>query len=490
MAVEKIFVDNKEFVPIKKGVVSMYHCGPTVYNRAHIGNLRAYIFADIIKRTFKHCGYKVNQVINITDVGHLVSDADDGEDKIEKEARKTGEQASDISKKFTDLFIKDLRLLHTDISDTIFPKATEHIAEQIELIKTLEEKGYTYTISDGLYFDTRKYSEYGALGGIAKIIADGETTNESRIGENSEKRNPQDFALWKFSEKYSSSLLDNGDIQKNSQKDGPKRQQEWPSPWGIGFPGWHIECSAMSMKYLGEVFDIHTGGIDHIPVHHNNEIAQSVCATEKEFVHYWMHVNFVMIEGQKMSKSLQNDYSLDDLLNKFNITPLAYKYLVLNAHYSSLINITKESLEGASIALEKLHNIYKERKLGFFNFFKPDINPFIESFRKIVANDFDTPKAIAHLWTYLKEENDYEKKVSAIKYFDDFFALGITSNIKSSAQPIPTNITELAKERELARKDKNWQKADEIRVEIEKAGYAIKDTDSSPTGFEIKRTGV
>ncbi len=319
------------FEPIKTGEVSMYHCGPTVYSKAHIGNMRAYIFADILKRFFLYQGYKVNQVINITDVGHLTDDGDGGDDKVEKKAREAKLRAQDIINEVTKYFFDDLKLLNINTENTLFPKATDHIKEQIEMIQILEKKGHTYQTSDGIYFDTSTYPPYGKLGNInLENLKEG-----ARVEINEEKKNPTDFALWKFSK-----LED-------------KRQQEWESPWGIGFPGWHIECSAMSKKYLGETFDIHTGGIDHIPVHHNNEIAQSESANGKEQANFWLHFKHILINNEKISKSLGNDIYIDDLLKK-NISPLAYRYWLLTADYKTQINFTWEALIASKTAYEKL----------------------------------------------------------------------------------------------------------------------------------------
>lgn len=274
---------KEKFVPLKDKLVTMYNCGPTVYERPHIGNLRAYIFADTLRRVLEFNGYKVKQIINITDVGHLTSDADTGEDKIEKSAQEKQKSAFEIARFYEDLFKQDLNKLNIK-KPFKFPRATEHIKEMINLVQILEKKGYTYKTSDGIYFDTSKFKNYGKLAGLdKKNLKPG-----ARVEVNPEKKNPYDFALWKFSPK---------DV---------KRQMEWKSPWGIGFPGWHIECSAMAMKYLGTTLDIHTGGIDHIDIHHTNEIAQSESATGKKFVRYWLHCNFLMVEGQKMSKSLGN----------------------------------------------------------------------------------------------------------------------------------------------------------------------------------------
>ena len=329
--------ENFASINPKPGPVGVYTCGPTVYLYPHIGNLRAYVFADILHRVFLFNGWEIKHVLNITDVGHLTSDADEGEDKVEKEAQVEGKTAKAISDFYTEAFFADLKKLNVDTSDYIIARATEHIAEQIELIKKLEEKGYTYQTSDGVYYDTSKFPTYGDL---AKLNLAG-LKEGARIEANKEKKNPTDFALWKFS------------------KPEEQRQQEWASPWGTGFPGWHLECSAMSLKYLGNHFDIHTGGVDHIAVHHTNEIAQSEAATGEKFVNYWLHAEHILIDNQKMSKSLGNIYRLDDLITK-GFDPLAYRYFLLQASYRQKINFTWTALEAARKGYDNLKNKIKK----------------------------------------------------------------------------------------------------------------------------------
>ncbi len=453
---------KEEFVPIQNGKVGMYNCGPTVYNYAHIGNLRAYVFADVLRRTLEYHGLEVTQIINITDVGHLVSDADEGEDKMEKGARAQGKSAQEIAEFYTKAFFEDLEKLNIQKASA-YPKATEHIAEQIALIKSLEEKGFVYKTSDGMYFDTSKFSSYGEL---ANLNIEGQKEG-ARVEANPEKKNPTDFALWKFS------------------KEDENRQQEWESPWGVGFPGWHIECSAMAMKYLGETFDIHTGGIDHIPVHHTNEIAQSECATGKPYVHYWMHSGFVNIEGGKMAKSEGNFIRLETLDEK-GISPLAYRYWLLTAHYGKTINFTWETLEGAQTALLKLHEIFR----SLHGDGVVDMN-YQDKFIEAIDDDIDTPKIIALLWELVKDTdiNDVNKKTTLLE-FDKILKLGFelskekleTLKIRVHenilVQDIPLKIKNLLGERVIARESKNWQKSDELRDEIFGLGYKVTDTDS------------
>ncbi|MBP9763352.1 MAG: cysteine--tRNA ligase [Candidatus Pacebacteria bacterium] len=444
------------FEPIKTGEVSMYHCGPTVYSKAHIGNMRAYIFADILKRFFLYQGYKVNQVINITDVGHLTDDGDGGDDKVEKKAREAKLRAQDIINEVTKYFFDDLKLLNINTENTLFPKATDHIKEQIEMIQILEKKGHTYQTSDGIYFDTSTYPPYGKLGNInLENLKEG-----ARVEINEEKKNPTDFALWKFSK-----LED-------------KRQQEWESPWGIGFPGWHIECSAMSKKYLGETFDIHTGGIDHIPVHHNNEIAQSESANGKEQANFWLHFKHILINNEKISKSLGNDIYIDDLLKK-NISPLAYRYWLLTADYKTQINFTWEALIASKTAYEKLViQISNFEKGGEIN------STYKDKFLKSLNDDLNTPQAIATIWELLKNSSVSEKdKKATILDFDKVLGLNLEaiSNLASKIQiNVPDTVQQLINEREQSRKIGDFIKADALREMIIDEGYDIKDTPEGP----------
>ena len=443
----------------------MYHCGPTVYNYAHIGNLRAYVFADILRRTFEHEGYQVNQVINITDVGHLVSDADEGEDKMERGARREGKTAREIALFYEDAFMHDLELLNIRTNGTLFPRASEHIPEQIALIQKLEEKGVTYRTEDGIYFDTSKISDYGKLDreNIAGL------KEGARIEKNAEKRNITDFALWKFS------------------KPGEKRQQEWDSPWGKGFPGWHLECSAMAMKYLGETFDIHTGGIDHIQIHHTNEIAQSETATGKVFSRYFLHVAFVNVAEGKMSKSEENFLRLETLAEQ-GIHPLYYRYSILTAHYRSQITFSWEALEAARSALDAL-----------FAFFSPRVGKgigsvsgtYMDRFKACLADDLNTPQAIAVLFELIKDEHIPEAtKIATIAQFDHILGLGLTERFSElerellsktiHLEDVPAEIRTLIAKREEAREKKDWQEADLLRDNIEKQGYTIQDGEQGP----------
>ncbi len=439
------------FKPVKKGEIGMYVCGPTVYWYQHIGNLRTYIFSDTLKRALQFEGYKVKHVMNVTDVGHLTSDADEGEDKVETAAKKEGRTAKEIANFYLNVFKEDLKKLNI-LEPSVWCRATEHIKEQIELIKTLEKKGFAYKTSDGIYFDTSKVKDYGKLARLKK-----EGLQAGKRVDLKEKKNITDFALWKFS------------------AEPGKRQQEWPSPWNIaGFPGWHIECSAMSMKYLGKNFDIHTGGIDHIPVHHTNEIAQSEAATGKKFVNYWLHGAFLEYKGEKISKSTGGLFTVSELEEK-GFLPLAYRYLVLTGHYRSPLEFSLESLESAQNSYKRLKNIIAELKNdGKIN------NGYLKKFKAAIENDLDMPNALAALWGLLRDEKA-EGKICTIKEMDKIFGLDL---LKKETVSVPAEVQKLVEEREKARTEKNWKLADEIRKKIIEKGYSIDD---SAQGAKIKK---
>ena len=438
---------KEPFSPLEDGRVSLYSCGPTVYRPAHIGNLRPYVFADTLRKTLEANGFSVRQVINITDVGHLTSDADEGEDKLEKGAKREGKTAQEIAEHYTRMFFEDLRRLNIDTEEIAFPRATDYIADQIALIRTLEKKGYAYTTSDGVYFDTSKSKNYGYL---ARLDAKG-LREAARVEKNPEKRNATDFALWKFS------------------KEGESRQQEWDSPWGTGFPGWHLECSAMSQKLLGDTFDIHTGGIDHIPVHHTNEIAQSEAATGKPLARFWLHVGFVTVDGEKMAKSGENFLTLSRLSER-GFSPAAYRYWLLTAHYRTTVHFTEEAIAGADTAVRKIQN----RVLSY-----PDGGGahagYRERFLRALADDIDTPAAIAVLWELLKDDRvpDADKKATLLE-FDEVFSLGLE---RVREEEIPADIRRLVEERDAARKEKRWDASDALREEIKSRGYEVRDTE-------------
>ena len=444
----------EEFKPINEKEISLYTCGPTVYWFAHIGNLRTYIFEDILKRVLEYNGYRVNHIMNITDVGHLTSDEDIGEDKLEKSAEKEKKTVLDIAEFYTNHFKKDIEKLNIEFP-TQFVKATETIKEQIELIKLLEQKGFTYRISDGIYFDTQKLDDYGVLWGEKE-----KTDFKSRIEENEEKKHPADFALWKFSPK------------------DKKRQMEWASPWGIGFPGWHTECVAIGIKYLGIPFDIHCGGIDHISVHHPNEIAQAKAAYGNILANYWLHGEFLILKNDdKMSKSKGNIVTLDNIEN-----PLAYRYLCLGAHYRSKLNYSNESLEGAKISLNNLKDRINELDLSSKAKNLELKKDYDKKFLDYINDDLDMPKALALTWEVFKDNNISDsEKYELVQNFDKILGL----NLKQEKIRIPEEIIELANEREIQRKNKNYQKSDDLRKIIEQKGYIIKDEEN---GFVIKKS--
>ncbi|MEM4325776.1 MAG: cysteine--tRNA ligase [Candidatus Pacearchaeota archaeon] len=435
------------FKPIKEKEVRIYTCGPTVYWYQHIGNLRSYVFPDILKRLLKAEGYNVIHVINVTDVGHLTSNADTGEDKIEKAARNEGKTAKEISDYYFNFFKEDIKKLNI-IEPNFWPRATEHIKEQIELIKRLEEKGFTYKTSDGIYFDTSKVKDYGKL---AKINIKG-LLGGKRISLG-EKRNKTDFALWKFSERPG------------------LRQQEWDSPWGIGFPGWHIECSAMSMKYLGEMFDIHTGGEDHIPIHHTNEIAQSESATGKKFVNYWLHGAFLTFKGEKVSKSKGGFLTLSNLEEK-NYSPLDLRYLYLSVHYRKPLEFSFNALDYAKNSLKRLKEIIskfdKTKRINKKNVEKAE-SQFLEFFR----DDLNSPKALSYLWDILRENRLNEtEKYYLINRFDNLLGLDLSKEYEIE---IPEYIRRLVEERNKYREKGDFKTADKIREKICDYGFFLED---------------
>jgi len=465
------------FKPLKDKQVGMYCCGPTVYWYAHIGNLRTYIFEDVLHRVLQYNGYKVKHVMNFTDVGHLTSDDDTGEDKIEKGAAREGKTAKQIADFYIASFKKDIKQLNIE-TPAIFARATDHIKEQIELVKILEKNGFTYKIDDGIYFDTGKLKDYGYLARLNLA----EQKAGARVTQVPGKKNPTDFAVWKFTP---------SDV---------KRQQEWPSPWNKrGFPGWHLECSAMSHKYLGEQFDIHCGGIDHIPIHHTNEIAQSTAAYGKIPARFWLHSEFLLVDSNKMAKSFGSFITLESLAEKFN--PLAFRYLVFTAHYRSPLNLTWESMEASQIALNNLYEkmrqlqtaypegwLFKKIKnnLGFINKKETEtfkkIRKYQENFLEAINDDLDMPKALSIFWL-LANDNEIPppaKKELFLK-FDKVLGLGF-QNIKPIE--IPPQIKKLIQERRQFRSQGNFSKADTIRKKIEKAGWLIEDT---PQGSKIKK---
>ena len=447
---------KQELVPIKPNQVGIYSCGPTVYKYAHIGNLRAYVFMDELRRVLEYNGLKVKSVMNITDVGHLVSDADDGEDKMSKSAHETGKTPLEIAKFYTDQFMKDIDALNIK-RPTVCPCATNNIKEMIEVVQSLLDNGYAYETEDGIYFSVEKFPGYGQLSGINLE----DQRHGARVEVNSFKRHPIDFALWK--------------------KAAPNHLQQWDSPWGRGFPGWHIECTAMSKKFLGETFDIHTGGVDHIPIHHENEIAQAECWLGHKAVNYWMHSEFMLIDGGKMSKSLGNTYTVSDLVAK-GFAPVVFRYFCLNVQYRQKINFTWDGLESAQTAYNKLCNLLVQHKNSSATTDKAVLDDFRQRFEEAINDDLNIPLAIGVLWTMLKLPKSNDVYKLALQ-FDKVFALDFDKVKEQKVEiVVPDNVKALAEQRLQARKAKNWAESDRLREEIANLGYAIKDT---PTGYEI-----
>lgn len=438
----------KEFIPVSKERVSMYACGPTVYDYTHIGHIRKYVGDDILRRTLTYLGYNVIHVMNITDVGHLSDDGDSGEDKLEKGAKKEGKTVWDIADFYTQYFYKTMDSVNV-LRPTHTTKATDHIKEMISLIEKLIEKGFAYETDQAIYFNVSKDLDYGKLSG--QKLSDKIVGARDEVQEDKNKKHPADFALW---------FKRVGKFENHSMY--------WPSPWGIGFPGWHIECSAMSMKYLGETIDIHTGGIDHIPVHHENEIAQSECATGKQFVRYWIHHEFLNVDGQKMSKSKNNFYTLDDILNQ-NINPLSTRLLFMQTSYRKPLNFTWESLKNADDQLKKLFRFARKKySLGKIN------NTYKESFISALKDDLNTAIAISVIWELLSDENiSNEDKWATLIDFDQVlgFNLKEIEPIKITAEA-----EELLKQRNLARENKDYASSDELRIKLEVLGYTVLDT--------------
>ena len=441
---------KEEFVPLKKGTVKMYSCGPTVYNYAHIGNMRAYIFMDTLRKVLKYNGYKVKHVMNITDVGHLVSDADEGEDKMAKTARIENRSVYEIAKEYTDAFMKDIKALNIDTPEHI-AKATEHIREMEIYVNDIVKNGYAYETSKGVYFDTSKLPNYGKM--LSNNNID-DLKAGARVEVDTEKRNPQDFALW---------------IK------APKEHiMKWNSKWGLCYPGWHIECSAMSRKYLGDKFDIHTGGVDHIPIHHENEIAQSIGATGHNLANYWMHVEFLLIDGGKMSKSLGNVYTLNDLKAK-GIDALSYRYFTYSSHYRNKLNFTWDAIKSAKNSLNKLRDMIALHKDVNKKIDKNIISKYEEQFLDAINDDMNMPVAVSVVWDIAKEKEKSNDFYELIKKFDSVLSLDLDKNDKEDIN-IPEDIKLILNERKDARKNKNFAKSDELRDKLKELGYIVKDT--------------
>jgi len=460
-------LQKETFVPLDAPIVGLYTCGPTVYNFAHIGNLRTYIFEDVLKRVLAYNGFEINHVMNITDVGHLTGDMDMGEDKLELGAKREGKSAWEIADFYTQAFKQDLQSLNI-IEPSIWCKATDNINEQIYLISELESKGYTYRISDGLYFDTSKVKEYNKLSHLPlEDLREG-----ARVEKNEEKRNATDFALWKFSA-FAKATVD------KSLVGAERRQMEWDSPWGVGFPGWHIECSAMSLKYLYERLDIHCGGIDHINIHHTNEIAQSESATGQKFFNYWMHGAFLNIAGgKKMAKSEGNFLTVQNALLDQGINPLAYRYACLQTHYRKPMEYSKDSLRSAENGLNHLYNQIRQfsasnNKLASMTDETAVNEIFRSRFIEVINDDLNTAQALALLQELLKSSLSDEEKLATALDFDQVFGLKLAESLRG--EELPVEIQELKVERMRARADKDWTQSDKLRQQIESLGYTVED---------------
>lgn len=453
----------EDIIPRVTGKIGMYTCGPTVYSTPTIGNFRTYTLSDILVRSLRYLGYDVQHVMNLTDVGHLTGDnegdADSGEDRLERAAKKEGKTAWDIAKAYSQEFMEHMQLLNIARPDIIC-KATDHISEQIAMIEKLEGKGFAYKINDGIYFDTVKFEsmgfKYGELSTLDQIQAG------ARVELNVEKRNPRDFALWKFS------------------PPGVRRQMEWESPWGVGFPGWHIECSAMSTKYLGDQFDIHVGGEDLRSTHHPNEIAQSEGATGKHpFVTTWVHGAFLLVDSGRMGKSLGNAYTVADIVAK-GFDPLSLRYFYMTGHYRRQINFTWESLTSAASALTKLRDIYVAAKAAqgertnLFSEKMSKIEDYQRQFSEALENDLNMPEALSVVWEVAKSNISNYDKLDLLTQFDRVLGLNLHKTLDARDQT-PIEVEKLIEQREAARKMRNYDEADKIRQDIEKLGYRVED---------------
>lgn len=445
---------KEDFKPLEGNTVRIYSCGPTVYSYAHIGNFRAYVFMDTLRRVLKYNGYELKHVMNITDVGHLESDADDGEDKMVKAARKENKDPYEIAAYYSDIFFRDMKRLNIQKPE-IIAKATEHIKEMLEFVEGLVKNGYAYETSKGIYFDISKLDKYPVLSNrkIDEQIAG------ARVDVDEEKRNPYDFALW--------------------IKAPENHIMKWKSPWGLSYPGWHIECSAMGRKYLGDQFDIHTGGIDHIPTHHENEIAQSKGLTGKIPAKTWMHVEFLQVDGGKMSKSLGNTYTLDQLQEK-GIEPLAYKLFCFTAHYRTKLNFTFEVALSTQKALNRLREGFIKHQEGNENVSKEKIKEYEDKFLETINDDLNIPAAMGIVWEIVRSQEKSKQYAELLLKFDEILGLDLANSKRYLSEmnnvELPAEIKALLEERKQARENKDWALSDKIRDMIKEKGYSLKDT--------------
>lgn len=435
------------FKPIEEGKVKIYSCGPTVYKDATIGNMRTNLLNDTLRRVLKYNGYELKHVMNITDVGHLVSDGDEGEDKMLKSAREEHKSPLEIAEHYTKLFFRDLERLNIETPEVVC-KATDHIKEMLEMVQKIMKNGYAYETSTAIYFDVSKLDKYGILSGINL----NDQKAGARVGIDPEKRNPYDFALW--------------------IKAPANHLMKWDSPWGPSYPGWHIECSAMSTKYLGEEFDIHTGGIDLVPTHHENEIAQNKGACGKNPAHYWIHGEYLLINGGKMSKSLGNTYLIDDIIAR-GYSPLAYRLFNYSCHYRGKLNFTWEGIESANTSLIRLREGYQKHLNGNSDISDEIIADMENRFHQAINDDMNMPLALSVVWEAVKYPEKSPKIAQLLKKFDTVLGIKIDEVQETK---IPQEILDLVEERKQARSDKNWSESDRLRDLIAEKGYIVKDT--------------
>ncbi len=448
---------NKDkFIPLDNKEIRMYSCGPTVYKDATIGNMRTNIFQDVLRRVLRYNGYKIKHAMNITDVGHLVSDADEGEDKMLKSAREEHKSPYEIAEHYTKLFFKDLAMLNIETPEIVC-KATDHIKEMLEFVEKLVKKDFAYETSTAIYFDISKLDKYPILSNLNLE----EQKAGARVEVDPEKRNPYDFALW--------------------IKAPENHLMKWDSPWGASYPGWHIECSAMGRKYLGEQFDIHTGGIDLIPTHHENEIAQSKGICGKVPANYWVHGEYLLIDGGKMSKSLGNVYLMKDFIER-GYNPIVYKLFSYSCHYRNKLNFTWDGIEAASKSLERLKNGYQIHMQGKDEVEDKTVEEYEEKFHKAINDDLNMPLAMGTVWEVVRNEKKSPKLAELLLKFDT--VLGLEIDKKEEQEEIPQEILDLVEQRTQARQNKDWAKSDELRDLIQSKGYDIKD---SKEGTEVKR---
>ena len=449
--------EKEKFIPIEENKVRMYSCGPTVYGYAHIGNFRTYVFVDTLRRVIKYNGFELKHVMNITDVGHLESDADEGEDKMEKAARKENRDPYEIAKFYTDAFLKDMDRLNIQRPE-IITKATDNIEQMIEYVQEIIKNGYAYETSKGIYFDISKLDKYPVLSN--RCLED--QIAGARVDVDPEKKNPYDFALW--------------------IKAPENHIMKWESPWGLSYPGWHLECSTMGRRFLGEVFDIHTGGVDHIPTHHENEIAQAKGATGKIPAKIWMHCEHLLVDNGKMSKSLGNTYTISQLQEK-GIAPLAFRLFCFTSHYRNKLNFTFDGAYGAQKALERLYDGYVKNKNGTDIVEESVIKEYKEKFDNFVNDDINIPGAMSVVWDVVRNTKKSRQFSELLLEFDKVLGLDIINSEKyleefknSQAEELPEEIKELVEQRKQARANKDWSKSDELRDLIISKGYSIKDT--------------